>query len=53
MRSKESGPAGPDGEDDGEEEDEASQKERVWLIAPGAKGKLFDQFYEEGIIAIG
>ena len=50
---KESGPAGPDGEDDGEEEDEASQKERIWLIAPGAKGKLFDQFYEEGIIAIG
>ncbi|GMR24652.1 MAG: hypothetical protein BMS9Abin37_3230 [Acidobacteriota bacterium] len=50
---KESGPAGPDAEDGGEEEDEASQKERVWLIAPGAKGKLFDQFYEEGIIAIG
>jgi 5-methylcytosine-specific restriction protein B len=50
---KESGPAGPDGEDGGEEEDEASQKERVWLIAPGAKGKLFDQFYEAGIIAIG
>jgi MoxR-like ATPase len=40
-------------EDNGDDEDEAPQKERVWLIAPGAKGKLFDQFYEEAIIAIG
>jgi len=36
-----------------EEQEETPQKERVWLIAPGRRGKEFDDFYKEGIVAIG
>lgn len=41
------------GESDDVEADEIPQKERVWLIAPGRGANLFDDFYEQGIIAIG
>lgn len=36
-----------------EEQDEAPQRQRIWLIAPGEGARLFDEFYEEGIVAIG
>jgi MoxR-like ATPase len=40
--------------DDGDEDSEdASSRERVWLIAPGRNAKWFDAFYKEGIVAIG
>jgi MoxR-like ATPase len=41
------GPGGEGPTDDGE-----ITKERVWLIAPGRRAKLLDDFYREGIIAI-
>ena len=39
--------------DDVEEPDEAPQRERVWLIAPGPVASKFDDFYRDGIVAIG
>ena len=33
--------------------DEISQRERVWLVSPGERAKLFDEFRDEGIFAIG
>ena len=36
---------------DEEQEDEIS--EQVWLISPGRRAKHFDEFFEQGIVAIG
>jgi MoxR-like ATPase len=35
-----------------EDTDEAPQTERVWLVAPGRGAAEFDQFYQDGIVAI-
>jgi 5-methylcytosine-specific restriction protein B len=44
----------PDVEEElGDDQDEAPLRERVWLIAPGPGASLFDEFYREGIVAIG
>lgn len=41
--------------DDSPEETDApsSDRERVWLVAPGRRAAFFDEFYRDGIIAIG
>ena len=47
-------PAESDAEaSDEDQQDEAPQRERVWLIAPGERANLFDEFHREGIVAIG
>ena len=38
---------------DAEADDEPSQRQCVWLIAPGEGAKHFDEFYAKGIVAIG
>ncbi|MCZ6688109.1 MAG: AAA family ATPase [Planctomycetota bacterium] len=42
-------------EDEGhpELEEESRQEDRVWLIAPGRGARRFDEFYRDGIVAIG
>jgi MoxR-like ATPase len=40
-------------EDSPDPPDEEPLRERVWLIAPGPGASLFDEFYGDGIVAIG
>lgn len=48
-------PARPVEERSEEPEDTGSEpsRQQVWLVAPGPGASLFDEFYEQGIIAIG
>jgi hypothetical protein len=46
-------PIPADESDQTEEEEEVEQRESVWLISPGRGAEFFDDFYREGIIAIG
>jgi 5-methylcytosine-specific restriction protein B len=39
--------------DNVDQPDEEPQRERVWLIAPGPGASMFDDFYRDGIVAIG
>ncbi|MCB9707287.1 MAG: AAA family ATPase [Myxococcales bacterium] len=39
--------------DAAESSDEARPRERVWLYQPGPGGEYFEEFYKEGILAIG
>ena len=32
--------------------EETSQRERVWLVSPGKRAKLFDEFHDKGIFAM-
>ena len=40
-------------EDDGDEEPTPTDGRRFWVVAPGAGATQWDEFYEQGIIAIG
>ena len=42
-----------EGTDTDEGTEETSQRERVWLVSPGQRAKLFDEFHDKGIFAIG
>ena len=46
-------PPDTEGADTEEETEETSQRERVWLVSPGQRAKLFDEFHKKGIFAIG
>lgn len=46
-------PPEPSGSGIAEPDEEDSEHERVWLIAPGPGASMFDEFYEKGIVAIG
>ena len=42
---------GVGGDTDGRRQ--GSERPRVWLVAPGARAHMFDEFYSEGVIGIG
>ena len=44
-------PTGSDG-DTTEAAEEGAQRERIWLVAPGRRASRFDEFYNDGIVAI-
>ena len=39
--------------EEGEEQEPQSDRPRVWLVAPGPRAQMFEQFYKEGVIGIG
>jgi MoxR-like ATPase len=48
-----SAPVGGESGQDEQEKEDVPQGQQIWLIAPGHRAHLFDEFYQEGIIAIG
>ena len=39
--------------DEGEEQEPQTDRARVWLVAPGPRANMFEEFYKEGLIGIG
>lgn len=39
--------------EEGEEQELQSGRPRVWLVAPGSRAHMFEEFYKEGVIGIG